>query len=255
MRVGVIGIGVVGKPLYESLKYYHGSENVTAYDKYKPYDKWEDILKTDICFICLPTDGGEDGRLDVSVVDDTVNKLFKDGYNGLLVIKSTLRLGYISELIKRYQDKHIAVFPEWLYADNAFPDTIKPEMTVIGVPNTLNNYASMILEACPWHHKSQYHIVLCEEAVMIKLTANALASTKISFANQIGIVCEKYDIDKDKVMNAIKTDPRCAPRYLNPTGEPYGGYCLPKDTKELAYATDKGDLLKAVDKFNEGLKK
>jgi len=89
---------------------------------------------------------------------------------------------------------------------------------------------------------------------MIKLTANALASTKISFANQIGIICDEYNIDKFEVMDIIKTDPRCAPRYLNPTGEPFAGYCLPKDTKELAYATKKGDLLKAVDKFNESLK-
>jgi len=266
MKVGVIGLGVVGKPLYKALKFYH--KNVYGYDKFKKQDSWYDIIDTNMVFLCVPTDVGEDGRLDMKVVDDVLNKLCKDKYKGVVVIKSTLRLGYVSSATKKYtKDFKIVVFPEWLYAKKAFPDTLNPEMTVIGV--TRDDLADDVLKVCCWHEKEKAFIVQPEEATMIKLTANALGATKISFANQIGIICDSYGLNAHRIMDVIKKDPRCAPRYLTP-GSPFGGYCLPKDTSELSKTTFSGletdvtelseshpeaFLLDAVQKVNTVMKK
>lgn len=248
-KIGVVGVGVVGTPLLAALKYYH--KDVKSYDKYQPSDNWEDILKTDIVFLCLPTDKGEDGRLNMDVVDEVLGQLDAENYDGLVVIKSTLRLGYITEAYNKFNLK-LAVFPEWLYANNAFPGTLRPEMTVIGTYEFLDD--EFILDVCCWHKNDNAHVMRPEEAVMLKLTANAYASTKISFANQIMMICDKYDLDHNLIMKMFKHDPRNVDRYLTP-GWAYGGYCLPKDTSELACSIDDEVLFTAVEEINERVKK
>jgi len=254
MKVGVIGIGNVGYPLYEALKYYHDN-NVFCWDLEKKCDEWGHILSTYVTFICVPTNQGEDGRLNMKHIESVLEKLDKTKYKGLAVIKSTLRLGYINEAIERYGKLNIAVFPEWLREVSAFPDTLTPEMTVIGEKNKSLEVVQKIIDACKWHKMKDVIIVKPEEAVLIKLTANALASTKISFANQIQLICEKYNIDEKEVMGTIRKDPRCAPRYLLP-GKPFAGNCLPKDLMELERSIDDGNaLLKSVREINDIYKK
>jgi len=254
MKTGIIGLGHVGYPLYTVLKYYH--DEVYGYDINKKCDSWDDILETDVTFVCVPTNLNESGRLDNNIVEDTFNDLMNHEYHGLAVVKSTLGLGFINDAIKRYQI-NIAVFPEWLREEFALPDTIKPEMVVIGTNNKED--VNIILEACPWCkypnlNYSDIKIVKPEEAVMIKLVANALAATKISFANQIQLICEKYEIDEKLIMEIVKTDPRCSPRYLTP-GWSYGKYCLPKDTSELVNCCENSPLLKSVEGVNEIFKR
>ena len=245
-KVGVIGLGHVGRPLYEALKYYH--EKVVCFDKFKESDRWEDILETDVVFVCVPTNTGETGRLDMSIVKSVLDKLEEEGYKGLVVIKSTLGLGFIEEYQKN-TDLKIVVFPEWLRKVSAFQDTLSPEMIVIGATPKL---ATKVLEVCCWLNKKKANIVKPGEAVMIKLAANALASTKISFANQIMLIAREYDINADVVMEILMKDPRTSPRYLKP-GREYGGYCLPKDTKELSHQ-NQDILFTGVEKVNEKIK-
>jgi len=247
MKLGLIGIGVVGRPLYETLKYYHGAENIYAYDIKNTPHPWYKILETDMLFICVPTDRGQNRRLNMNAVDGTLQKLQDDGYRGLVVIKSTLGVGYVTKAMDKFNFE-IAVFPEWLRSAHALPDTLKPEITIIGTKS--KSTANRILDVYKWHDSEKAIIVLPEEAVMIKLVANALASTKISFANQIMLICREFDINAHAVMDAIKLDPRCSPRYLTP-GNPFGGYCLPKDTEELANCISKNtSLIKAVLEIN-----
>ena len=250
MKISVVGIGTVGRPLFEALRYYH--KDVVRYDKYKSLDSWDDVLSTDITFICVPTDESDDGRLDMAHVEEILSNLSRAAYGGLVVVKSTLKLGYISDAIQRYTDLDIAVFPEWLRAIHAFPDTLSPEMTVLGVKNS--RQGDIILDVCCWHNKKDAIVLSPEEAVMVKLTANALASTKITFANQIMLICKEYGLDAERIMDAIKTDPRCCPRYLSPGGA-YGGYCLPKDTSELANSIPDENLFDMVQRINNLIKK
>jgi UDPglucose 6-dehydrogenase len=245
-RVGVIGLGHLGAPLFKALKRHH--EAVSSYDKYKESDEWEDILKTDIVFICVPTNSGESGRLDMSIVESVMDKLAEDGYEGTVVIKSTLGLGFIEGYLKR-TDLRIVVYPDWLREATAFQDTLEPDLTVIGGPEEL---VDETLEACSWIDKESANVVEPGEAVLIKLAANALATTKISFANQIMMIAENHKIDADAVMKVLMKDPRTSPLYLKP-GREYSGYCLPKDVRELSNQ-DQDVLFTAVEKVNEIMK-
>lgn len=247
MKIGVIGTGVVGYPLLKTLEYYH--KNVFSFDTEKDSDTWEDIVSTDMVFVCLPTNENKQGRLDTSIIDNCLNDLENSKYKGIVVIKSTLGLGYINDIIKRHSFP-IVVFPEWLRALHALPDTLAPEMTVLGVTTKDMDSALKVLKVCCWHTKTDGCIFEPEEAVIIKLTANALAATKISFANQIQIICNEYGINSHCVMDKVRLDPRCSPRYLKP-GNPYSGACLPKDTSELMSATKDNHLLKGVVAIND----
>jgi len=242
--IGVIGLGNVGYPLYEILKYNYNGK-VFGYDLYEQSDSWNDILCTNIIFLCVPTNEGKDGRLDMENIDSVLSKLNKDKYDGIIAIKSTLRLGYIYGIIKQY-DLRIVVFPEWLREISALEDTVSPEMIVIGGDY---EWCKEVLDVCCWYGNKKYNIVKPEEAVLIKLAANMLASIKITFANQIGAIAKEYGVDSDTVLNVIKTDPRCSQRYLKP-GKPYGGNCLPKDIKELSNATKNNKFIKSIIEFN-----
>lgn len=253
-KIGVIGLGVVGGALYKALRTWHNKGLIVGYDKdsTKTHNSWSEILECHYVFICVPTDKGIDGRLDVSIVNKVTQDLQNDGFGGICIIKSTLKLGCIDSFINNV-DYRIIVFPEWLYANNPYRTTIIPEMTVIGVQNEHKVLARMVLNnVCKWHKGRQF-LVKPEEAVMVKLTANALAATKISFANQIQMICNAYGIDSDTVMDIVKTDPRCAARYLTP-GNSFGGYCLPKDTSELLHSIDDAPLFKSVIALNEMIK-
>jgi len=246
-KIGVIGLGNIGKPLFEALKYYH--KDVVGFDKFKRLDSWDDILKTEVVFICVPTTTSKNGKLDMSIVKGVLDKLDNDNYKGVVTTKSTLGLGFIEEYLKNTKLK-IVVFPEWLREVSAFPDTICPELTVLGGANDL---IDIVLEACCWVKRKNVNIVNPGDAVMIKLAANALASTKISFANQIMLIAKSYNLDYKNIMKILMKDPRTSPRYLIP-GSEYGGHCLPKDTKELS-SQDMDILFKAVEKVNETIKK
>ena len=246
-KIGVIGLGNIGKPLFEALKYYY--KNVVGFDKFKKSDNWNEILKTEVVFICVPTTTSKTGKLDMSIVKEILDRLDNDSYKGIVTIKSTLGLGFIDKYLKNTNLK-IVVFPEWLREVSAFPDTLCPELIVVGGPNDLIDIA---LEACCWIKRKYVNIVKPGDAVMIKLAANALAATKISFANQIMLIAQSYNLDYKNIMNVLMKDPRTSPRYLIP-GSEYGGHCLPKDTKELSNQ-EMDILFKAVEKVNETIKK
>lgn len=257
MKIGVIGLGVVGGALYEALTLYHKQkdDNKIIYgydiDPFKSLDEWKEIIKCDWVFICVPTDSGNDGRLKMGNVATVLSWLKSCDFKGVCVIKSTLKLGWIEKQRVLF---NVIVFPEWLYEANPIQTTINPEMTVVGYLPCYNDLTSDLLnKVCPWHKDKKPIYCYPEEAVMIKLTANALAATKISFANQIKMICDQYGIPASVIMKAVKTDPRCSPRYLDP-GRPFGGYCLPKDTKELASCSGKASLFNAVIAINEWIK-
>ena len=242
-NIGVIGLGHVGYPLYSVLKYHY--DNVFGYDINGKYDSWDDILDTSIVFLCVPTNEGGDGRLDMSNIDNILVKLDECRYSGIVVIKSTMRLEYVTDAVHRYK-LDIVVFPEWLREVSSLKDTVSPEMIVIG---GTDSSCVEVIDIFTWYRDSKIFKVEPEEAVLIKLSANALASTKITFANQIGLIAQENNIDGNKVMDVLKQDPRCSPRYLTP-GKQYGGHCLPKDTKELSNSSGNTSFIKSVIEFN-----
>lgn len=249
MKIGVIGLGAVGETIYKALEFYH--KKIVGYDKFKPSDTFEEVTEAEVTFIALPTKQ-KGNRLDCSLVMETLKKLEKRKYPGVVVIKSTLSIDFIKEI--EYLNLRIVVMPEFLHERIRLQDFVRPNLAIIAgrqedVNLVMNEVFYWLERKIPVFHVDYL------TAVITKLVMNAFAAAKISFANEVGRICSCLGIDPRLVMKILASDSRASPEYTDPTKGPFGGKCLPKDLEELINCSDKSILLKAVKEVNEVVKK
>ncbi len=247
MKIGVIGLGVVGNTIFAVMKFFYG--HVRGYDKYKDSDSFESVCATNLIFVAVPTDGKE-GKLDCSNVRDVLEQLEAHSYHGVVCIKSTVGVRFLDEA--RKFNLRIVYMPEFLHEKNRLADFVSSDYIVMsGEKEDL----STVRQAFSWVDDNKFFIVDDRTAEVSKLAMNAFAATKISFANEIRSICNEVGADAKKVMEILRQDKRCAKEYTDPTRGPYGGKCLPKDTRELIQCTNNSILLRAVEELNEKMKK
>jgi UDPglucose 6-dehydrogenase len=248
MKIGVIGLGMVGEVLYRVFGKYYETKD---YDKYKTSDKFEDLLDADAIFIAVPTPEGKDGRLDCSIVEEILEELEAAHYKGVIVIKSTVRIGFFDNM--KSKESRIVYNPEFLHEKTRWED-FEHQFFVIFAGRSED--IEIAKKAYCWIPQERFEIVTFKEAELIKLTMNAFASTKISFWNEVRRICEQRDVDAGRIRNILRKDSkRWTDEYTDPFKGPYGGSCLPKDIRELINSSKKAILLKSVEKVNEEVKK
>jgi UDPglucose 6-dehydrogenase len=203
----------------------------------------EGIKDAKIIFLALPTPPGEDGSADLKYilgVADTLGKILTD-YK-VIIDKSTVPVG-TSEKVHAAIAKNVKVEfdvvsnPEFLREGVAVDDFMKPDRVVIGTSSDrakklLNDlYAPFVRQGNP--------IIFMDEksAELTKYAANAFLATKITFMNEIALLCEKLGADVDMVRRGIGSDERIGRRFLFP-GIGYGGSCFPKDVQALAKSSN-----------------
>ena len=258
MNIGVIGLGTVGRAVYSVLMKHH---QVRGYDKNRKSDPFEDMLNCDVVFICVPTPGGIDGRLSDTEIKKVLKRLespkprtgsgvARGPYDGVVAIKSTLPLGFFRDLKTPLR---IVYNPEFLHWTRAWEDFEDPWFVVLA-GTSLN--VAVVKDVYGWVDPRRFEVVSYGEAEMIKLVMNAFATTKISFWNEIRILCEENDVNVARIRDILRKDvDRWTDEYTDPMKGPYGGACLPKDTRELMHASDWIVLLKAVEEANERMKR
>lgn len=226
------------------------------------------VLSTDISFICVGTPSKENGSLETAFVSRVAQEIGEsisktDRFHSV-VMRSTMLPGTMEEIVipilERASGKRagegfgVAYYPEFLREGTAIVDYDEPGAIVFGVNDdelTLGRLMS-IHEQFPV--KPQIMTIRAAEAV--KYANNAWHATKISFANELGLLCKSMGVDSHEVMNALVSDTKLnvSPAYLKP-GFAFGGSCLPKDVSALRYAGRKADvdtpLLDAVLAANE----
>lgn len=249
-KIGVIGLGSVGKAVKHTFEYYY--ENVVGYDIVGDYD-WSNILETSMSFVCVSTPEGQDGRLDCSNVDDILARLSYDDYNGLVIIKSTLRVGYMDQAILKYPKLRLVYMPEFLREKSNFQWFVCPDRLVISgkgedVEEALGYFS--------WVEEAEILRMSHIEAEIGKLAHNAYIAVKVSFTNEVESICREHIADPEKVMEVIHADRRVKSKeHLQPNLGPYGGKCIPKDTRELINASNNALLLRAAESVNENARK
>jgi len=124
--IGVIGLGSVGKCVYHTLSYYY---DTTGYDVLGDYS-WKDILRASVVFICVPTPEGQDGRLECSIVKDTLSRLDDDGYSGVVVVKSTVGVGFMDASEREHPALRIVYMPEFLREKDNLAWFVAPDRLV-----------------------------------------------------------------------------------------------------------------------------
>lgn len=232
-------------------------------------DVKEGVESSDVIFIAVGTPPGEDGSADLQYVLDVANNIAElmNGYK-VIVDKSTVPVGtadrvktIIGDVLRQRGVNYsfsIVSNPEFLKEGAAINDFMKPDRIVIGVEDSKAELLMRDLYK-PFSVVSDKIIIMSiRSAEMTKYAANAMLATKISFVNEIAMICEEYGADISEVRLGIGSDNRIGYHFIYP-GVGYGGSCFPKDVKalvQMAKAVNiEPDLLNAVEIRNEKQKK
>lgn len=237
MKIGIIGIGFVGGAIYHSLKQ---KVHCVIYDKYKNLGTFEQCLKTDMLFLCLPTIFcKENNEYDKSAIFEICQKLDESKYEGLVILKSTIEPTTTNSLQERYESLKIIHNPEFLSAKTAFDDFENQEHIVIGLSNTVSQYDVEILKNMYSLYYPDAVISICcsNESESMKIFCNAFYAVKIQFFTELYILCKKLGFNFETIKKLMLKNDWINPMHTNVPGSDgmvsYGGYCFPKDTNAL----------------------
>jgi len=231
MKIGVIGLGVVGSAVKHGLEKI--GHQVSAYDIKLPETSLDSVINTQMCFITVPTPCDEQGSCNTAIVEKVVKELNDKKYPGLCVIKSTVTPGTTDRLAQSVQIK-LAFCPEFLRERAAYTDFVENhDLCAIGA------YRQEDFDLIKEAHGSlpKYTAQLTPlEAEYAKYFSNIFNALRIIFANEFYEVCKATGADYSKIKQAMVHRTTIDDVYLdcNENMRGFGGVCLPKDTTAFA---------------------
>ena len=255
MKIGIIGLGVVGSAIKEGFDRL--GHQLMCHDL-KLNTTIKDILKSEIVFLCVPTPQGNDGSCDTDAITSVLHDLQNENYKGIVAIKSTVECGFTQKAIDQLRDLTLCFVPEFLRERCAVDDFISNH-NLLAVGTHDKFVFDKLVEAHGNYPKDTVRLKPTE-AEILKYYNNVFAAYKIIFANIMAEVCDKLDCDYTTVKDAFVKFGRCKDTYLdvNENLKGYGGMCLPKDVKAMTRLLEKlqidFDTFKAIDSDNAKLK-
>ena len=209
----------------------------------------------DIVFIALPTDYNEETHtFDTAAIDQAAEVITKENKDCLIVIKSTVPVGYTAALRKKTGNNHIFFSPEFLREGKEIEDMLYPYRIIVGKnageEDVAESIAYILSEPC--YKRPDVLLMSLAEAEAVKLFSNTYLAMRVAFFNEVDTFAKYNDMRTDRLINGICADARIGSGYNNPSFG-YGGYCLPKDTKQLKdqMKSMPASIAKAVVKANK----